>query len=100
MSINVNTETLLAFNDARGEIVSGKRYSLATLHRWRLRGNRGIKLETVLIGGVRYTSKEAISRMISAQNAGTPDTPDVNISLSQRNRQYEAAQRELEKMGV
>ena len=29
----------------------------SAVHRWRLRGARGNKLETVLIGGRRYTSQ-------------------------------------------
>jgi hypothetical protein len=33
-----------------------------TLWRWGLTGTRGRKLETILIGGVRYTSLEAIRR--------------------------------------
>jgi hypothetical protein len=37
----------------------------STLVRWALRGVKGIKLETVVIGGRRYTSVEAIERFIT-----------------------------------
>lgn len=99
MSIDVQTETLISFNDARSEFRDGRRKSLATLHRYRLNGVRGVKLETVLIGGLRYTSREAIDRFIAAQNAD--DAPSVPVMTpARRQRQSEAALVELVRMGV
>lgn len=100
MTIDVQTETVVSFSDARSAFPGiDRRLSLATLHRWRLNGVRGVKLETVLIGGLRYTSREAIARFIAAQNAD--DTPAAPvITASQRRQQSEAARTELEKMGV
>ena len=86
MSIDTELETLLTFDDARTAFPGDRRLSLATLHRWRLNGVRGVKLETVLIGGLRYTSREAISRFIAAQNADEfPAAPA--ITPTQRRRQ-------------
>ena len=97
--IDVEAETLITFSDARTAFPGDKRLSLATLHRWRLNGVRGNRLDTVLIGGLRYTSKEAIARFIAAQNAAdVPATPV--ITPAQRTRQAEAAQAQLERMGV
>lgn len=99
MSIDTELETLLTFDDARTAFPGDRRLSLATLHRWRLNGVRGVKLETVLIGGLRYTSREAIDRMIAAQNAD--DAPAVPmITPTQRRKQSEAARTELERIGV
>lgn len=98
MSIDIDLENLVPFSDARTAFPGDKRLSLATLHRWRIKGVRGVRLETVLIGGLRYTSREAISRFIAAQNAET--TPEAAISLEQRKRQAEAAQVALAKAGV
>ena len=98
MSIDTERETLVSFSDARSSFRDGRRKSLATLHRWRLRGVNGVKLETCLIGGMRFTSLEAISRFIALQNAD--DAPAVSITSAQRRRQSEAARVELEKMGV
>lgn len=98
MPIDTRTETIISFNDARSEFKDGRRKALATLHRWRLKGCRGVKLETLLIGGIRYTSKEAIDRFIQAQNAD--ESPAPAISPAQRRRQAEAAQAQLERMGV
>ena len=99
MSIDVDNETLFQFPEARSEFPGDRRVSLATLHRWRQKGVRGVKLETVLIGGLRYTSREAIARFIAAQNAAdAPVTPTV--TPAQRRRQSEAARAALERMGV
>lgn len=98
MLIDVDSEELLTMNNARSAFPAGKQLSLATLHRWRLTGVRGIRLETVLIGGLRYTSREAISRFIAAQNAA--DSPTPVVTNTQRRRQSEAARVELERMGI
>ena len=100
MTLDVQKEMVVSFSDARSAFPGiVRRLSLATLHRWRLNGVRGVKLETVLIGGLRYTSLEAITRFIQAQNAD--DTPAVPaITPTQRRKQSEAARTELERMGV
>ena len=97
--IDTEAETVISFSDARSAFPGiDRRLSLATLHRWRLNGVRGVKLETVLIGGLRYTSREAIARFIAEQNA--PEVPVAAITPSQRRKQSEAARVELQKMGV
>ena len=95
--IDVKTETLFQFSKARSEFPDGKRRSLATMHRYRLHGVRGTRLETVLIGGSRCTSAEAISRFIAAQNATETSVPQ--FSPSQRQRQAETADRLLQEAG-
>ena len=61
-------ETLIAFSDLPGWCQKnlGRRVAPSTCHRWRLRGCRGVKLETLLIGGTRTTSAEALQRFFSA----------------------------------
>jgi hypothetical protein len=98
MSIDLQSESLLSLQQSRTAFPGGKRLSLATLHRWRLKGVRGTRLETILIGGQRYTSTEAIGRFIAAQNAS--DSPVPTISPDQRRRQAEAAQRALAESGI
>jgi hypothetical protein len=100
MTIDVQTETVVSFSDARSAFPGiDRRLSLATLHRWRLNGVRGVKLETILIGGLRYTSREAIVRFIEAQNADdTPAAPA--ITAAQRRRQSEAARLALQEIGL
>jgi hypothetical protein len=100
MTIDAKAETIISFSDARSAFPGiDRRLSLATLHRWRLHGIRGIKLETILIGGLRYTSREAITRFVASQNADEAPAAPV-ITASQRRKQSEAARTELEKMGI
>ena len=50
---------------------------VSTVHRWWLKGCRGVKLETILRGGVRYTSTEAIERFVAATTAAADCTTPV-----------------------
>jgi hypothetical protein len=45
---------------------SGRKTHVSTLHRWALRGCGGRRLETVLIGRQRMTSREALLRFFEA----------------------------------
>ena len=45
------------------------RPNVATLWRWRTAGVRGVKLETILCGGRRMTSREALTRFFAATTA-------------------------------
>jgi Protein of unknown function (DUF1580) len=96
--IDTDTETLLTLNEARTAFPGGKKLALATFHRWRLRGVRGVRLETILIGGLRYVSRESIARFIAAQNVDESLVP--TITPAQRARQAKAAQSELAKAGI
>ena len=98
MSINVETEDLIPFSEARTAFPGGKRLSLATLHRWRLSGIRGVRLETCVVGGLRYCSQQSISRFIAAQNRDEQPTPA--ITAKQRRTQAEAANRVLQEAGI
>lgn len=97
MSIDVTNEELITFNEARDAFPGGRRPALATLHRWRLNGIRGTRLETAQIGGSRFTSREAIVRFLKEQNAS--QTPLPAITPSQRQRQAETADRLLKEAG-
>lgn len=55
--------------------VTGRQPSAATLWRWCLKGCRGIRLESVCIGGRRYVTIPAIERFIHRSN--TPTEPSV-----------------------
>ena len=98
MSIDPTNETLIPFNSAREAFPGGKRLSLATVHRWRVQGVRGTKLETILIGGSRYTSAEAIQRFIAAQNPA--ESPEPAITGKQRRAMAETANRLLAEAGI
>lgn len=47
---------------------NGKRIHVSTLYRWSTSGSRGIRLETVRVGGRTCTSVEALGRFIAASS--------------------------------
>lgn len=66
-------ETLLPFGKPAAYWPVRPVPAMSALHRWRLTGIKGVngqmvKLETVKIGGRRFTSKEAVLRFIWNQN--------------------------------
>lgn len=103
MSIDHETETIITLGEAC-RAFPPKGVSAATLARWIQRGikvrtlNSFVKLETLVIGGRRFTSREAIARFIAAQNVAEPLSP--SITQAQRRRQTEAAQASLEMIGI
>jgi hypothetical protein len=96
--IDVGTETLIRFDEAQKAFPGKKRVSLATLHRWRLRGVRGVTLETLVVGGARFTSVEAIARFVQAQNS--PESAGAQLTIEQRRARSEAARAELAGRGI
>lgn len=45
----------------------GKKVHYSTVYRWTTKGARGRLLESVLIGGLRYTTVEAVGRFLAAK---------------------------------
>ena len=102
MTIDFETEELIHFTDA-ANFFPGRKPCIQSLHRWRLHGVTGakgekVKLETVKVSGLRYTSQQAIRRFIEAQNA--TDTPAPGVSAKQRRQQSEAARKALAEIGI
>lgn len=102
MAINIQTEELVPFNSPRDYWPVRPAPHISQLHRWRLNGllSQGqvrVRLETVMIGGRRYTSKEAVSRYIAALNEG-----DVvsYVPVTDPGRASQEAARALESLGA
>lgn len=76
----------------------GKRPHVATLYRWAQRGIRGVRLETIRVGGTLCTSVEAIQRFCDALSG------DVNSSATGssvvKSRKSEAAAAMLAARGI
>lgn len=71
-----DADELLTFAQAAVVLPSrrqGKKVSISTLWRWATRGSRGVVLETKKLGGLTYTSREALTRFWDARSL-TPDT--------------------------
>ena len=88
--IDLQTEKLVPISQAAA-LLPG-RPSTATLWRWRLRGVKGRRLESVEIGGRVYTSVEALQRF-AVPSGGAPST--TPRTTRQRERAIRAAEREL-----
>lgn len=71
-----------------------------TTWRWDKRGVRGVKLETFVIGGRRFTTEEAFARFVERTTAAA----DGHTPQARTNRQREAAiaqaERELSEAGI
>jgi len=77
--IDIKRETLISLREARKEFPT--RPSLPTLWRWIVTGVRGVVLDSVRIGGRRFTSKEGIQRFLEASSGQT-------ATEKKRNRKY------------
>jgi hypothetical protein len=80
-------QTLLTLKQASKEIPS--RPHVATLWRWINRGCRGVRLESWMVGGLRYTSAEAIEKFFAQMNS-KPAEPSAK-----RAEAIDAAEQEL-----
>lgn len=97
--IDVENETLISLKEAIPLFPGCKKLSMPTVYRWFQHGIRGVKLETVMIGRHRFTSREAITRFIVAQNATAEETDASSASPSQREAMAKSAQVALQKAG-
>jgi hypothetical protein len=94
--IDIERESLITLAEA-SRLLPG-RPSAATLWRWRNRGVAGgRKLETVVIGGRPYTSREALARF--ARQQGGADAP-ASRSPRQRDKAIAQAEAELAPAGL
>ena len=104
--IDVTTERLLTLAEA-ANLLPG-RPSAATLWRWRVRGIRGKRLESVQVGAKIFTSFEALQRFAiqrggpdeSPGAAASPGRPGGPSTPSRRRRSFERAEAELAKAGI
>lgn len=99
MSHKLTTETLKTLAEAARTLPGGPVH-VSTIHRWRLKGVRGVRLETILRGGIRCTTDEAIERFFAASTAAADgDTPPARTSR-QREREISTAEREATEAGI
>jgi hypothetical protein len=85
----------------------GKRVHVATIYKWATRGVGGCRLETILCGGVRCTSKEALQRFferVTIARDGKASGPSADGGMSRspqaRLRASERAAAELRRLGL
>ena len=101
VSIDLKTEKLITTNKARrlpwmrGR--DGRDVSLETMNRWRLRGLRGVILESLRCGGTIYTSEEATLRFLERLN---PTEPSMPHPATHRAAERSAAEKKLDDAGI
>ncbi len=95
--IDIQSEVLVRVHTDASKIFPG-RPNVSTIWRWFRRGVKRVRLETVVIGGRRYTSREAIQRFVERTTAAV-DGIKIATPTSRR-RALEKADRELDAAGI
>lgn len=75
VAIDAQTERICTLPQApeRAEKIIARRVAVSTIYRWVQSGVRGVRLETRFLGGVRYTSEEAIQRFFDRVTASVEE---------------------------
>lgn len=94
--IDLSQEHLISLSQAAKAVPS--RPGLRTVWRWVLNGVRGRKLDSVVIGGRRFTTTEAVSRFLDGCNPNLC-TPTESPSGA-RQRELEGVDAELAQLGL
>jgi hypothetical protein len=93
-----------------GKLTGGKKPNLSTIWRWCLKGCKGVKLDSICIGGKRYVTVSAIERFIEARSrAESPAvpaavivkphaSPHVERHGARRREEIDAARRRLDSL--
>ena len=76
----------------------GRPMHVATLHRWATHGLRGVRLETVQVGGARCTTREALQRFF--ERLADPVPAPTKETPSARQLAVERAEEELDAIGI
>ena len=73
-------ERLLPFTEVPKHLPlrNGKRTHYSTIYRWATKGVRGHVLESFLVGGIRYTTHEAIERFVTHAHGVEHDSLQAN----------------------
>lgn len=107
--IDFRQEMIVTLNQAARVVPKrrrGRPAHVGTLYRWASRGCRGVKLESIQIGGSRCTSMEALQRFfdrLSKQDEGSGAaavTPSPRRLRDQRSREEERTTRLLDQLGL
>lgn len=95
--IDIQNEPLLSLTKA----AQTDHVHVSTVHRWRLRGILGIKLETIRIGGKRMTSREALQRFHERVTTAADGEPTARTESDRaRERRLAKVEAELTAAGI
>lgn len=102
--IDINSERLIPLRDIPQLGIlpprrSGSRLNVSTIYRWALHGQRGVKLESLKIGGQRVTSLNALQTFCSALAHTCSDSAPQSNPKSTNERRKEVGS-QLDKAGI
>ena len=94
--IDLASERLIAFTEV-GDFLptrrQGRKVHATTVHRWTTGGGKGIVLDSIMVGGSRYTSQQALQRFCDALTVrgrhGQPNAASHERSPDQRQQDTE-----------
>ena len=98
----MDSQKLLPIPDAV-ELETGRRPSPPTAYRWVTRGSRGVRLMSQVLGGRRYTTRQAVRDFIDASTAArvvATDMPEMPRSEAATSNAIAQAETELRKHGI
>ena len=98
MALDFSQEQFLTLTEAAASL-PGKVHK-NTLVRWHLKGVKGVHLETVMIGGRRYTSQESIQRFVERTTTAADGKPTPARTSRQRDLAVKQAEEELSSQGI
>ncbi len=99
--IDITHEHLIPVRDVPRKLPprpNGRRIHISAVYRWIQRGVRGVRLESVRIGGTTYTSEEAMQRYAEQLNApgSTNPGPQKFVTSATRQKQIDRAARQVD----
>jgi len=105
--IDLSCEEVLTLSEAAERLPKrrGKPIHISTIYRWAMTGLRGVRLETLPVGGSHCTSLEALQRFAETL-AETPRSPrgfaprPAPSKRKQRQRRIAAANKRLDRAGI
>ena len=107
MPISIEGERLMPLREVpKSRLIPGRRggsrLNVRTVFRWALDGLRGIRLESIMIGGTRCTSVEALVRFFHAidRPQERPKAERDEIKRPIATRRLAVLDRELDQMGL
>ena len=98
MPVDIHKEKLLTLAEAAHSLPG--HVAPSTLWRWHKKGIRGIRLESVLIGGKRLVSVESLTRFAEALTAASEPTSTVLDPTAAPTDRDESTQRKLKDAGL
>ena len=98
-NIDLATEIPITLAEAARTLLGGAVH-VSTMHRWRLKGCRGVRLETFLRGGIRHTTTAALERFFAATTAAADGNIPPTLTSRQREREISRAEREATEAGI